>query len=61
MNVFKFIQRRKKQANFQPEQKLHWTKLDKPIGEMTKDERRAAAEKIAMGSLESLLNKKKER
>jgi len=61
VNVFKFIQRRKKQADFQLEQKLHWTKLDKPIGEMTKDERRAAAEKIAMGSLESLLNKKKER
>lgn len=40
--------------------KIHITKLDKPIGEMTQDERRAAAEKIAMGSLESILNKKKE-
>lgn len=58
--MFKFFQRRRERTNLQPNQKLHWTKLDKPIGEMTQDERRAAAEKIAMGSLESLLSKRRE-
>ena len=60
VKTFKFVLRQKKQTNLQPNQKLHWTKFDKPIGEMTQDERRSLAEKIVMGSLESLVSKKKE-
>ena len=60
VKIFKFILGQKKQTNLQPNQKLHWTKLDKPIGEMTQDERRTLAEKIVMGSIASLVCKKKE-
>ena len=31
----------------QPLRKLHWIKFEKPIGEMTQLERRAAAERLA--------------
>jgi len=31
----------------QPSSKLHWTKFDKPLDQMTEVERRAAAERLA--------------
>ena len=31
----------------QPPGKLHWTKFDKPFGQMTETERRAATERLA--------------
>jgi hypothetical protein len=43
--------RNKKPIRVENQQLLHWTKLDKPIGEMSPEERRAAAEKIALESL----------
>jgi hypothetical protein len=42
---------KKKTIQVENQQLLHWTKLDKPIGEMSPEERRAAAEKIALESL----------
>ncbi len=33
---------------------LHWTKFDKPLEEMTSEERRDAAEKIANGMLNQI-------
>ena len=61
VKVFKLVLGCRKRTKLQPNQKLHWTKLEKPMSEMTKDERRAAAEKIAIDSLGSLLSKIKGR
>jgi hypothetical protein len=33
---------------------LHWTKFDKPLEQMTQEERRAAAEKIADGMINQI-------
>ena len=47
-----FIPRRTKPVT--PRQSLHWTKFDKPVDQMTADERRAAAERLATEAFENL-------
>jgi hypothetical protein len=57
MTRFRFWRRRKAIPLAHP-QVLHWTKLDKPLREMSPEERRAAAEKIALESLKALTKDK---
>jgi hypothetical protein len=52
-----FIPRRTKPAT--PRQSLHWTKFDKPVDQMTADERKAAAERLAREALENFNKKDK--
>ena len=47
-----FIPRRTKPVT--PRQSLHWTKFDKPVDQMTADERKAAAERLAREAFENL-------
>ena len=51
-----FMPQRRKSVT--PTKSLHWTKFDKPVNQMTADERRAAAERLAKEALENL-NKKR--
>ena len=51
-----FMPQRRKPVT--PTKSLNWTKFDKPVDQMTADERRAAAEQLAKEALENL-NKKR--
>jgi len=47
----KFFDKRNAPRKEKPVTNIHWTRAEKPIGEMSKDERRDLAKKIAEGFL----------